>query len=184
MEDNAVENTGAAKATPKRKATAKKAPAKKKAAAKKASVKKAPAKRKTPAKKTAAKKTTAKRKTTARKATKASQDFKSRAVETGRNAFRAGLGVYGKAYDQMLEQFEALQKQVDDAQAQLNERRSKAEAIYVSLVKRGEVVEQDAMKAFDELELDAITDRKMLEEQMNKAKARFEALREKLSKSI
>ena len=85
---------------------------------------------------------------------------------------------------QMLEQFEALQKQVDDAQTQLNERRSKAEAIYISLVKRGEVVEQEAVKAFDELELDAITDRKMLEEQMNKAKARFEALREKLSKSI
>ena len=84
----------------------------------------------------------------------------------------------------MLEQFEALQKQVDEAQDALNERRSKAEALYVGLVKRGEIVEKDAIKAFDELELDALTDRKMLEEQMNKAKARFEALREKLAKAV
>lgn len=175
MDENTVENAGtpASKPAPKRKAAAKKAVAKK-----------APAKRKTAAKKATAKKATAKRKAAPRKAAKSTQDFKARAVATGRDALRAGLGVYGKAYDQMIEQFEALQQQVDEAQTKLNERRSQAEAMYVSLVKRGEVVEQEAIKAFDELELDALTDRKLLEEQMNKAKARFEALREKLYKSI
>ena len=171
---DAAEKTTATKVAPKRKTAAKKA------TAKKAPAKKAPAKRKTAAKKATAKKTTAKRKPAAKKPA----DLKARAAATGRSALLAGLGVYGKAYDQMLEQFEALQKQVDEAQDALNERRSKAEALYVGLVKRGEIVEKDAIKAFDELELDALTDRKMLEEQMNKAKARFEALREKLAKAV
>lgn len=170
------EKTTTAKAAPKRKAAAKR-----KTTAKKAPAKKTTAKRKTTAKKATAKKTTAKRKTAAKKTAQSARD---RAVATGRNALLAGLGVYGKAYDQMLEQFEALQKQVDEAQDALNQRRSQAEAMYVGLVKRGELLEKDAIKAFDDLELDAITDRKMLEEQMNKAKARFEALREKLAKAI
>ena len=171
---DAAEKTTETKVAPKRKTAAKKA------TAKKAPAKKAPAKRKTAAKKATAKKTTAKRKPAAKKPA----DLKARAAATGRSALLAGLGVYGKAYEQMLEQFEALQKQVDEAQDALNERRSKAEALYVGLVKRGEIVEKDAIKAFDELELDALTDRKMLEEQMNKAKARFEALREKLAKAV
>ena len=39
------------------------------------------------------------------------------------------------------------------------------------------------MKAFEDLELEAFTDRTLLEEQMSKAKARFDALRSKLSKA-
>ena len=40
-----------------------------------------------------------------------------------------------------------------------------------------------ALKAFDDLELDALTDRSKLEDQMNKAKARFEELRSKFKKA-
>src|SRR6056300_671103 len=94
-------------------AAPKKVAAKRKVAPKKAAPKKATAK-KAPAKKTAAKKATAKK--PAGKKPAAKRDLRTVARETSRNALRAGLGVYGMAYDQLLEQFESLQKQVDDAQ--------------------------------------------------------------------
>lgn len=180
-ETSAVEVTVAAepaKATPKRKAVAKKAPVK--AAAKKAPAKKAVAK-KAPTKKAAAKKATAKGK---KAAAKKPADLRTVALDTGRNAFLAGLGVYGKAYDQMAEQLVNIQKQVEEAQSRLETRRKQAESIYDSLVKRGEAVEKEAKKAIDDIEFDAITDRKKLEEQMNKAKARFEELRSKLVNAV
>lgn len=167
MADANVENKATTNTAPK----ARKAAPKRKTAAKKA-----------PAKKATAKKTTSRAKTSAQKPA-AKRDLRAVAVETGRNALRAGLGVYGKAYDQMQEQFEALQKQVDEAQSRLDSRRKQAEELYESLVKRGAIVEQDALKAFEDLELDALTDRSKLEEQMTKAKARFEALRAKLKKA-
>ncbi len=174
-DENTVTNTESVseapkKAAPKRKAAAKKAPAKK-ATAKKAAVKK------TPARKTAAKKAPGRKKAPAKR------DLRAVAVETSRNALRAGLGVYGMAYDQMLDQFETLQKQVDEAQSKLDERRKQAEDLYQSLVKRGTAVEKDALKAFEDLELEALTDRAMLEQQMKKAKSRFEDLRAKLKKA-
>ncbi|MGB1439024.1 MAG: hypothetical protein ACPG63_04585 [Luminiphilus sp.] len=150
-----------------------------KTATKKTAAKKT-APRKTAAKATATK-TRAKRASTSRKA--APKDLRSMAVATSRNALRAGLGVYGMAYDQMVEQLEALQAQVDEAQGKLNERRKQAEAIYESLVKRGTVVEQEAIKAFEDLELDALTDRTLLDERMTKAKARFDELRAKVSRA-
>ena len=100
-----------------------------KAAAKKAAVKKAPAKaKKAPAKKKPAAKTKAKA------STKAKTRARPKAVDTGRNALLAGLGVYGKAYDQVLEQFASLQEQVDEAQSRLTERRKQAEDLYKSLI--------------------------------------------------
>ena len=95
-------------------------------AAPKAAEKKAAAK-KTPAK---AKKASAKKKPAAK--TKASTKGKTRArpkaIDTGRNALLAGLGVYGKAYDQALEQFANLQEQVDEAQTRLTERNDRIRA--------------------------------------------------------
>ena len=152
----------------------------------KAKTRKPAARKTTPAKKSAPRKTSAKtsaKKTGTSRAKAAPQDFRTKAVAKSREALRAGLGVYGMAYDQALEQLEALQVQVDDAQTKLNERREQAEAIYKSLVKRGAEVEKDAVKAFEDLELEAFTDRTLLEEQMSKAKARFDALRSKLSKA-
>ncbi len=157
-----------AKATPKRNIAAKKSPVK--AVAKKAAAKKAPAmKVAVKGKKTAPRKPAG---------------LRSIALDTGRNAFLAGLGVYGKAYDQMADQLENIQQQVQEAQSRLEVRRQQAESIYDSLVKRGEAVEKEARKAINDMEFDAITDRKKLEEQMSKAKARFEALRSKLINAV
>ncbi len=50
-------------------------------------------------------------------------------------------------------------------------------------MKRGTVVEQEAIKAFEDLELDALTDRTLLDERMTKAKARFDELRAKVSRA-
>lgn len=156
--DEVVEtvNKTAKKAAPKRKA-----PAKRKPVAKKAAVKKPAAKRKPAAKKTAK---------------KATPDFAAKAKENGRSAFLASLGFYGKAYDQAQEQYDSLQKQ-------LEERRKKAEKAYKELVKRGEKVEKKAKKAVDDIELpkfelESLTDRKKLDKQLDKAKARFEELKE------
>jgi polyhydroxyalkanoate synthesis regulator phasin len=151
----------AKKAAPKRKAPAKKATAKKATAKKKPAVKRKPA---------------AKRKATAKKA---SPDFAARAKESGRNAFLASLGFYGKAFDQVQDQFDSIQKQLED-------RRKNAEKTYKELVKRGEKVEKEAKKAVDDIELpkfelDSLTDRQKLDAQLDKAKARFEELKESVS---
>ena len=139
---------------------------------------KAAPKRKTAAKRKPAtkRKPVAKRKVAARKsaAKKSSVEFSDRAQEAGRNAFLAGLGFYGKAYDQAQEQFSSIQDQ-------LEERRKKADKLYKELVKRGKKVEKDAKEALDDLpklELDSLTDRKKLDKRLDKAKARFEDLKE------
>lgn len=103
---------------------------------------------------------------------KSTPDFTARAQETGRNAFLAGLGFYGKVYDQAQEQFDSLQ-------SQLETRRKKADKLYKELVKRGKKVE----KAFDDidlskLEIESLTDRKRLEQRLKKVKVRFEDLKQ------
>jgi hypothetical protein len=147
--------TAAKKAAPKRKAATKRKPAAKKAAARKPAAKKA--------------------------TKKAAPDFAARARETGRDAFLASLGFYGKAYDQVQEQFDSIQDQ-------LEERRGKADDLYQELIKRGKKVEKNAKKAIKdidlpEFELDSLTDRKKLEAQLDKAKARFEELKDRVQQA-
>ncbi|MBP6682052.1 MAG: hypothetical protein KA159_01975 [Halioglobus sp.] len=136
---------------------------------------KAAAKRKVAAKRkpVTARKTAAKGK---RVVKKAAPEFATKAQEAGRNAFLASLGFYGKAYDQAQEQFSNMQDQLED-------RRKKADKLYKELVKRGQKVEKDAKVALKEielpkLELDSLTDRKKLEKQLKKVKARLVELKE------
>jgi len=119
----------------------------------------------------------AKRKAVAKRAVpkKAAPGLAVSAQETSRTVFLAGLGIYGKVYDQAQEQINSLPKQ-------LEERRKKADKIYKELVKRGEKLEKDAKSAIQDielpkLELDSLTDRKKLEQQLKKAKARFAELK-------
>ena len=149
-----------------------------KAATKKTAAKKAPAKaKKAPVKNKPAAKAKAK------KSTKAKTRARPKAVNTGRNALLAGLGVYGKAYDQVLEPFTSLQEQVDEAQSRLTKRRKQAEDLYKSLIKRGTAVEKDALRALADLELDSLADRSKLEAQMKKAKSHFDDLKSKFGKA-
>ncbi len=116
-----------------------------------------------------------KRKPAARRAApkKPQKSFVDNAQETGREVFLAGLGFYGKAYDQAQERFDELQKQ-------MKERRKNADKAYKELVKRGKKVEKDAKDAIEDMDipkLDDLTDRKKLEQQLKKAQARFEELR-------
>lgn len=182
-ETTAKETT--AKVAPKRKTAARKAPAKKKA----------PAKRKAAAGKSTVRSTMRKVENKAaayerdvRKAARKAEKeidsaeksvskFAKKAQETGRSAFLAGLGFYGKAFDQAQEQFESLQDRIDA-------RRSKASDLYADLVKRGEKVEADAQKAIDDIELPAIADRKALEAKLDKARERFAELKESISAKI
>lgn len=136
---------------------------------------KAAAKRKTAAKRkpVTIRKPAAKRKPITKKTT---PEFAVKAQEAGRNAFLASLGFYGKAFDQAQEQYNSLQDQLED-------RRKKADKLYKELVKRGQKVEKDAKVALKDielpkLELDSLTDRKKLEKQLKKVKARFAELKE------
>ena len=156
--------------------------AKAKGAQKKATAKKA-ATKKVAAKKTVAKKPAVKTKAKAKAKASSKKRARPAAVDTGRKALLAGLGVYGKAYDQVLEQFSGMQEQVDDAQNRLSASRKQAEAIYQSLVERGSAVEKDALRALADLELDSLADRTKLEAQMKKAKARFDQLKAKFGKA-
>ena len=140
-------------------------------------------KRKVAAKKPAAIKVAAK-KPTARKAApkkakaakKATNEFTARAQEAGRKAFLANLGFYGKAFDQVQDQFSAMQDR-------LEERRNKTNKMYTELFKRGEKVEKATKSRIDgidmpEFKLESLADRKKLEAQLDKAKARFSELKE------
>ena len=134
-----------------------------------------------PKRKPAAKrKPVAKRKPAAKRtAKKSTPEFAARAQEAGRNAFLASLGFYGKAFDQAQEQFNSIQDQLEES-------RKKADKMYKELVKRGKKVEKDAKGAIDDidlpkLELDSLTDRKKLEKQLDKAKARFDELKNSVS---
>jgi hypothetical protein len=129
------------------------------------------AKRKTAAKRKPAatnRKPAAKRKAAGKKAT---PEFAAKAQEAGRNAFLASLGFYGKAFDMAQEQYNSIQDRVED-------RQKKADKLYKELVKRGQKVEKDARGVFKDIELDKLTDRKKLDKQLKKAKARFEELKE------
>ena len=126
----------------------------------------------TPKTKAKAKRAPAK-KTAARKA---APEFATKAQEASRKAFLAGLGFYGKAFDQAQEQFNSMQDQMED-------RRKKADKLYKELVKRGQKVEKDAKVALKDielpkLELESLTDRKKLDKQLKKVKARFAELKE------
>ena len=143
------------------------------ATATKAAPKRKPVVKRKPA---AKRKPVAKRKPAAKRASKKSTpDFAARAQEAGRNAFLVGLGFYGKAFDQAQDQYSSLQDQLEDS-------RKKADKVYKELVKRGKKVEKDAKGAIDDIELpkqlDSLTDRKKLNKQLDKAKARFEDLKE------
>ena len=141
------------KAAPKRKTT---------------TARKAPAKRKT-----TARKTTAKRKAAPRKA---APTLQSRVTEAGRSAFLASLGFYGMAFDQMQDQVKTVEKEVaarrKKVEQELSSRRKQADKLYADMVKRGEKVEKKAKTALDDIEMPK------LETQLNKAKARFEELKE------
>ena len=106
---------------------------------------------------------------------KATTSFAANAQDRGRNVLLAGLGFYGKAYDQA-------QKQFNDLQKRLGQRRKDADKVYKELVKRGEKLEKDAKSALKEIdipkvELANLTDRKKLEQQLTTAKARLQELR-------
>jgi hypothetical protein len=145
------------------------------ATATKAAPKRKPAAKRKPV--AAKRKPVTKRKPAAKRASKKStNDFAARAQEAGRNAFLASLGFYGKAFDQAQDQYSSMQDQLED-------RRKKADKMYKELVKRGKKVEKKAKGRLDDIELpkfelNSLTDRKKLEKRMDKAKARFEELKE------
>ena len=145
--------------------------------------KKAAPKRKTTARKSTARKTAAKRKPAARKAAprktaaRKAPSLQSRVSEAGRNAFLASLGFYGMAFDQVQEQYK-------NVESELTARRKKADKLYADMVKRGEKVEKQARSAIDDIELPKLDvpnlDRAKLEAQLEKAKARFEELKDSI----
>ena len=139
-------------------------------------------KTKAQAKKTTVRKTTAK-KASPKKSTakKAKLNFAEQAQENARNVFLAGLGAYGKA-------FEEAQSQIKDAQSQVKENRVKAKDLFNELVKRGEKVETKAKKKLKEIDLPELklADRDELREELrarlDKARDSFESLRNSVSR--
>jgi len=146
----------------------------------KAAVKRKPAAKRKPAvRKVTAKKPAARKAAPKKAAKKPTNDFAARAQETGRKAFLASLGFYGKAFEQAQDQF-------SDLQDQLATRRKKANKAYSELIKRGEKVEKATKSRIDgielpEIKLESLTDRKKLEAQLKKAKARFAQLKQSVS---
>ena len=133
--------------------------------------------KKAPARKPAAKKTTA-RKAAPKKP--AQPTFAAKAQENARNVFLAGLGFYGKA-------FEEAQTQIEDAQSRMKQRREKAEDLFNDLVKRGEKVETKAKKRIKDFEMpelklaDREELRKEIQTRLDKARDSFETLRDSIT---
>jgi polyhydroxyalkanoate synthesis regulator phasin len=159
-----AEQAQAKKAAPKRKTAARKAPAK------------TTAKRKSAPRKTAARKTAA-RNTAARKA----PTLQSRVTEVSRSAFLASLGFYGMAFDEAEKRFKTVE-------GELAARRKKADKLYADMVKRGEKVEKQARSLVDDLDVlkfdAAKLDRAALEAQLEKARARFEELKQTVGNKV
>ena len=139
------------------------------AQAKKTTAKKA-APRKAPARKAAAKKVAAKQ--------AADTNFRGKTQENVRNVFLAGLGLYGRA-------FEEAQNQLKEARSQMKENRGKANELFEELVARGEKVEARAKARIEDLELPEIklsefklADNDELQARLDKARDSFNTLKE------
>ncbi|MGB0188711.1 MAG: hypothetical protein ACPF9H_08830 [Aequoribacter sp.] len=157
-------------------------------AAKKAPVKKVAAKttaRKSATDKAEATKTTAtKTRRTAAKAKPAAaktrakakpETAKESAFELPRKAVLAGLGVYGKAFDEVQTRLKSLNEE-------LEAQRGKASELYKELVARGEKVETEAKEKLADIDtskfaIATLADREAIEARIEKAKGRFERLR-------
>ena len=146
------------------------------AAASKAKVKKpAPGKKLAPKKPAAKRKPTTAKKTVKKAQKKSKPDFAAIAQDASRNAFLAGLGFYGKAFDQAQEQFNGVQRQLEESLTKANE-------MYEELVQRGEKLEADTKEAIEGLELpdfkiQGLANREKLEARLAAAKTRFSELK-------
>lgn len=157
-------------------------------AAKKTPVKKAAAKttarKATTDKAETAKTTTTKTRRTAAKAKPAAAKTRAKtkpevakesAFELPRKAVLAGLGVYGKAFDEV-------QTRLKSLNVELEAQRGKASELYKELVARGEKVETEAKEKLAEIDtskfaIAKLADREAIEARIEKAKGRFERLR-------
>ena len=161
-----------------RRATAaKKAPVKK--AATKTTARKATAEKaeETKATTTKTRRTAAKAKpaTTKTRAKAKPEAAKESAFELPRKAVLAGLGVYGKAFDEVQTRLKSLNEE-------LEAQRGKASELYKELVARGEKVESEAKGKLADIDtskfaIAKLADREAIEARIEKAKGRFERLR-------
>lgn len=92
-----------------------------------------------------------------------------------RKAVLAGLGVYGKAFDQVQTHLKTLNEEIAT-------RRSKASDLYQELVSRGEKIESEAKEKLADIDtskfnLNKLADRELIEARIDQAKAKFEQLR-------
>jgi len=142
-----------------------------------------PKARKTTARKTTARKTVtrkaATRNTTARKAAprktaaKAQPTALEQAQELTRKLYLVSLGVYGVVFDSVEEQVKAVEERVTSS-------RKSADKVVNNLVKRGEKLEKEARKSIDDIDLPTF-DRAEFDKQLEKAKERFEELKETIN---
>jgi polyhydroxyalkanoate synthesis regulator phasin len=181
MDDTVIENTmnsaaaeaveattPAPAAKPARKRAPRVAAAKKATVAKKAATKKATAT-------TTRRASAAKAKPAASQAAEAKSSKTASAFELPRKAVLAGLGVYGKAFDQVQTHLKTLNEEIAT-------RRSKASDLYQELVSRGEKIESEAKEKLADIDtskfnLNKLADRELIEARIDQAKAKFEQLR-------
>ena len=100
---------------------------------------------------------------------------KESAFELPRKAVLAGLGVYGKAFDEVQTRLKSLNEE-------LEAQRGKASELYKELVARGEKVETEAKEKLADIDtskfaIAKLADREAIEARIEKAKGRFERLR-------
>ncbi len=141
-----------------------------------------PTARKTATEKADATKTTARRAAAKAKPAAAKTRAKAKpeiakesAFELPRKAVLAGLGVYGKAFDQVQTRLKSLNEE-------LEAQRGKASELYKELVARGEKVESEAKGKLADIDtskfgIAKLADREAIEARIEKAKGRFERLR-------
>ncbi len=134
------------------------------------------AKSRAKARKTPTRNTPSKNSATKKAAEKPEPSFAVKAQENAHNVFLAGLGAYGKV-------FEEAQSQFKDARSQMKETRSKAENLFKELVKRGEKVQTKARKRIKDLDLPELklADHDELRARIDKARKSFDTLREAIA---
>ena len=137
--------------------------------------------------KAAVRKTTARKSPVARAGTRKAASSKVENNHTActqgnaRNVFLAGLGLYGRAIEEAL-------NQIRENRSKLEQSREKAGELFDELVKRGEKVEIDTRKKLQDLELPELkipevklANSEELRRRLDKARDSFNALRKVVS---
>ncbi len=97
------------------------------------------------------------------------------AKSTAHNVFLANLGFYGKVYEQGQDLYKQTGEKLKQTEEKYKELLGKRSEIFEDLIKRGEVVQKDAVETFEKVKTEQ---KSALDERLEAMRGSFEKLKE------